>query len=434
MPSSPNAKRRRANSVQQFITEIEPSDSDTPPSSVILQNGNHHVQNGKPRRSKRAFRAKPTAPNMSKGLWKDLTSMNWMRVPLSSFVLMCIPVILYINWQIISPGVPNPFRYLLAIQHRLEDSPDDAPLFQKGYGDLAFLAYYVIVFSFLRQTLTIHVFRPLAIFLGLRKEAKIDRFTEQCYAMTYWGTTGVLGLSAMRSMNTWYFEGRHFFQDYPYWRMSRFMKWYYLLQFSFWLQQSIILALRLEKPRKDFQELVGHHIVTLWLIGYASESVGTALYSWTFFPSVSWSYLVNLTPIGNAVFITMDSSDVFLAFSKSLNYLGLEKTSAASFAFFIGVWTYTRHYLNIYILYAVYKYFDLIPQAAQKWAPSEGVWMAPWMKWQIFFPLALLQGVNLFWYVFIWRIAYRAIFKSELADERSDDEDDGLPEEDDKDD
>lgn len=45
------------------------------------------------------------------------------------------------------------------------------------------------------------------------------------------------------------------------------MKWYYLLQFAYWLHQFLVLVLGLEKPRKDFKELVAHHVVTLWLIG-----------------------------------------------------------------------------------------------------------------------------------------------------------------------
>jgi len=51
------------------------------------------------------------------------------------------------------------------------------------------------------------------------------------------------------------------------------LKLFYLLQFSYWLQQLLVLALRLEKPRVDFKELVAHHIVTLWLIGYVSEPI-----------------------------------------------------------------------------------------------------------------------------------------------------------------
>lgn len=71
------------------------------------------------------------------------------------------------------------------------------------------------------------------------------------------------------------------------------MKAYYLLEFAYWCQQFLLVTLRVEKPRKDFTELVLHHIVTLWLIG--------------------GSYVLNLTRIGNAVFITMDWSDVFLS-------------------------------------------------------------------------------------------------------------------------
>jgi acyl-CoA-dependent ceramide synthase len=77
--------------------------------------------------------------------------------------------------------------------------------------------------------------------------------------------------------------------------MTPLMKSYYLLQASYWTQQLLVLLLGLEKPRKDFTELIVHHFVTIYLVGA--------------------SYYVNLTWIGNAIFITMDVSDVFLAVS-----------------------------------------------------------------------------------------------------------------------
>ena len=55
--------------------------------------------------------------------------------------------------------------------------------------------------------------------------------------------------------------------DYPHWDMKPVLKRYYLMQFSYWIQQLMILGLGLEKPRKDFKELVIHHFVTIWLIG-----------------------------------------------------------------------------------------------------------------------------------------------------------------------
>jgi len=40
--------------------------------------------------------------------------------------------------------------------------------------------------------------------------------------------------------------------------MTGLLKAYYLLQASYWCQQTIILAAGVEKPRKDFKELIAH--------------------------------------------------------------------------------------------------------------------------------------------------------------------------------
>lgn len=90
------------------------------------------------------------------------------------------------------------------------------------------------------------------------------------------------------------------------------LKRYYLMHSAYWCQQLIVLLLRLEKPRKDYAELVAHHIVTLWLIGYVPRFIqGPSL---TLFHR--WSYLVNMTLMGNAVYMSMDIPDVFLAVSR----------------------------------------------------------------------------------------------------------------------
>ena len=88
------------------------------------------------------------------------------------------------------------------------------------------------------------------------------------------------------------------FEDYPHRTHDAYLKAYYLLQASYWAQQAIVLCLQLEKPRKDFKELVAHHIVTLALIGL--------------------SYRFHFTYMGLAVYITHDISDFFLAVSNDL--------------------------------------------------------------------------------------------------------------------
>jgi acyl-CoA-dependent ceramide synthase len=102
----------------------------------------------------------------------------------------------------------------------------------------------------------------------------------------------------MSQLPTWWYRTEHFWLEYPHWRMTPLIKRYYLMQLAYWCQQLIVLVLKLEKPRKDFAELVLHHLVTIWLVG--------------------WSYAISLTYIGNAVFLTMDVSDVFLAVRYSI--------------------------------------------------------------------------------------------------------------------
>ncbi|CCA67019.1 related to longevity-assurance protein LAG1 [Serendipita indica DSM 11827] len=341
----------------------------------------------------------------SQGFLNDLVTMRWMRRPSSSFKLLVLPIILYINWALVAPQFNNPWARLLFPSNRLPDSAQGFRQYAKSYWDLAFVAYYIVVFSFVRQSMTIYVLKPLARHYGINKEAKLDRFAEQGYAVFYFSISTSLGIYTMYNyMPTWFYRTEYFWINYPHWQMPGTLKVYYLLQTAYWTQQFLVLVLKLEKPRSDYAELVAHHVVTLWLI--------------------FWSYLVNLTYIGNAVYMTMDVSDVFLALSKIFNYLRMEKTKTVAFAWFTCVWTYTRHYLNILILWSVWKEFDLIPYQNKVWERERGAWLAPWMKYQIFLPLFLLQLINLFWYFLIWRILLRAIFSSTLDDERSDDEDD----------
>jgi acyl-CoA-dependent ceramide synthase len=47
------------------------------------------------------------------------------------------------------------------------------------------------------------------------------------------------------------------------------LKHYYLMHAAYWCHQLIVMVMGLEKPRKDYYELIAHHLVTLWLIGYS---------------------------------------------------------------------------------------------------------------------------------------------------------------------
>lgn len=102
------------------------------------------------------------------------------------------------------------------------------------------------------------------------------------------------------------------------------LKVYYLVQSAYWCQQLIVLLFNLERPRKDYWELVAHHFVTLWMVGCVDRLVLHRL-----IPSHvelhSWSYLVNLTLIGGAVYLSMDLPDAFLAVRSAIHSAHLHR-------------------------------------------------------------------------------------------------------------
>lgn len=97
-----------------------------------------------------------------------------------------------------------------------------------------------------------------------------------------------------------WFNTSYYWIDYPHKPIGQLAKWYYLVQFAFWVQQ--VFVLNIEERRKDYPAMLTHHIVTCILI--------------------SSSYFTNFTRIGNAVLCTMDFSDIVLSVS-----VGVERGS-----------------------------------------------------------------------------------------------------------
>ncbi len=219
--------------------------------------------------------------------WRALSIRHAWVNPLA-LVLLILTAYFY------QPTPSNPFHAALFLSYRLAgDGPGRTAQYGKGPRDLAFVGFYVLCLSFSREFLMQVVLRPLAIRYGIRSRSKQVRFMEQAYTAIYFAVFGPLGLYIMRQTPVWYFRTVGFFEGFPHHTLDGLFKAYYLLQAAYWTQQAIVLLLMLEKPRKDFRELVGHHILTLTLIAL--------------------SYRFHFTSMGLAVYITHDISDFFLA-------------------------------------------------------------------------------------------------------------------------
>ena len=83
---------------------------------------------------------------------------------------------------------------MLFISYPVETSSPDDPRYAKGWLDIVFIAYHIIVYSFVRQFTILKIIFPVARKLGIKKQAKLDRFGEQAYSMLYYGGMGFWGI------------------------------------------------------------------------------------------------------------------------------------------------------------------------------------------------------------------------------------------------
>ncbi|KAH9866275.1 hypothetical protein J1614_008841 [Plenodomus biglobosus] len=308
-----------------------------------------------------------------------------VRRALSRFKRLCIrhtwmaPLILglaIIALYLVYPYPSNPLSACLFLSYPL---PPDDPLipasvradanaptqYGKGARDFAFVAFYIIVLSFTREFCMQRLIRPMAVACGIKSRAKQSRFMEQAYTALYFGLYGPFGVWVMSRTPVWYFNTTGMYEGFPHRTHDAVFKAYYLLQASYWAQQAIVLLLMLEKPRKDFKELVAHHIITT---------------------------------------------------SKILNYLDSPVVGPYFFVF-MCIWGYTRHYLNLKILYSILTTFKTVGPFELNWVTQQyKCWISQYITFSL---LAALQAVNLFWWFFICRIAYRFVVFRDADDDRS---------------
>jgi acyl-CoA-dependent ceramide synthase len=87
------------------------------------------------------------------------------------------------------------------------------------------------------------------------------------------------------------------------------------------------------------------------------------------------------------------------------------------FFLFMCIWGYTRHYLNLKILYSILTDFASIGPFELNWETQQyKCWISQYIGFTL---LASLQAVNLFWWFFICRIAYRFVVYQDADDDRS---------------
>lgn len=227
------------------------------------------------------------SPRQNKARRWSRAGRRW-KIPLA---LIAIILSLYA----IDPSESNLAHPLIFLSYKLESGPDAPPEYGKGPLDVVFVAFYTLVLFFAREFVMREILRPLAASLSITSREKQARFSEQAYVAAYTAAAGPLGVYVMYVSPTWYFSTAGMYAAYPHTALPAAAKWYYLVQAAFWAQQALVMLLGLERRRRDFRELVVHHVVTVAL--------------------VALSYRFHFTMMGVLVYVTHDISDFFLAVS-----------------------------------------------------------------------------------------------------------------------
>lgn len=219
------------------------------------------------------------------------------------------------------------------------------------------------------------------------------------------------------------------------------MKFYYLSQLAFWIQQ--IVVIHLEERRHDHYQMLTHHFVTVALM--------------------STSYAYRQWRVGNAILACMDIVDLIFPLAKILRYLGLQLACDACFGLFVITWVAARHVAYLSICWSIYAYvgksamdygtYSLRSSALD--TPGSGLHLSfdgdrniwknvfqsfldpnaetlsfnPRIQWGFLGLLLGLQCITLMWLIMIIKVVIRVLRGQGADDTRSDAEDEDDEEE-----
>ena len=297
--------------------------------------------------------------------------------------------------------------------------------FALGWDDIFFVFYWIIVFTGARCAIMDYILSPLAVLLGITKKKAKVRFAEQAWIVLYSGLFCSVGFY-IYSHSDYFFDLHALWKHWPTRELDGLVKWYYLVQFAFWIQQ--IVVVNIEERRKDYAQMFTHHIITCAL--------------------VFGSYGYHQTKVGNLILVFMDFVDVLLSFAKLLKYMHFQTACDAAFGAFMVCWFLLRHVYFMTICWSLYAHApqeikygcyrggdnnlhgpietpDDWDHLTQPFRDPEG--LVCWnnnIKWSFLGMLLALQCVLLVWFGMIIRVAYKVITGTGADDVRSDDEDD----------
>ncbi|CAA9956764.1 hypothetical protein CFE70_000355 [Pyrenophora teres f. teres 0-1] len=209
-----------------------------------------------------------------------------------------------------------------------------------GTDDLSFVLLWTVIFTGLRVVVMDYLLDPLARLGGIRSKKGLDRFKEQAWLVIYYIGSWSLGMYIMYHSDFW-LSLHGIWEGWPFREADGLFKWYYLVQWAFWVQQ--ILVVNIEEKRKDYVQMFTHHVFTIALM----------------FLSYGYYHM----RVGIVILTIMDFVDIILPTAKLLKYTGYSNACDYAFGVFVLSWIGTRHILYMMVCWSIYAYapVDMAP-------------------------------------------------------------------------
>lgn len=217
----------------------------------------------------------------------------------------------------------------------------------------------------------------------------LKKFCESSWRCIYYAAIFVYGLYTLWDKE-WLWDTRMCWIGWPEHSVTPDLYWYYMVQAGFYLALS--LSLFTDVKRKDFTEMIVHHIATL----------GLMFFSW----------MNNFVRIGSLVLLVHDCADPLMEAAKMAKYIRKESLCTGFFVAFLLTWIGTR--MTLYPLKIVYStLFEATPVI--------GMCSVYYVYNTL---LITLQILHIIWFYFILLIAKDAVIgRGQLKkDSRSSDE------------
>ncbi|KAF2469485.1 longevity assurance proteins LAG1/LAC1 [Lindgomyces ingoldianus] len=307
-------------------------------------------------------------------------------------------------------------------------------LYGCGNDDVPLVLLWIVIFTGLRAVIMDYVLDPLARLGGIRTRKELVRFKEQAWLIVYCSVFWSLGMYIMYHSEFW-LNLSGMWHGWPFREVSGLHKWYYLVQFAFWIQQ--ILVVNIEEKRKDYAQMFTHHIFTCVLL----------------FASYGYLHM----RVGTVILCIMDVIDIILPTAKILKYMGYTTACDIAFGVFMAVWVVTRHIFFPFVCWSIYAHTpsamapgcylpdgsvvlassaeqydalggnNIFSNILQAYLNREGpICWNPTIRWSFLYLLLALQVILLFWFAMVIKVAYKVITGQGADDDRSDDEDEDL--------